>query len=289
MVDALPERIASEVAALVPGADLDNVTTLGNGIATTAYEITAPSGAWVIRVSNDYPEPWRWRGGRRYEVPLLRELAEYRLPVPRDPFAIEADDGYPVAVVERKVDGRPWSPTCDREFLARQVARFLSVLHRYPVSKAEDLGLPVVEHGPEARGLLAAAAPNLTRDLHRFLDEWIKGIEQNELPRALVHGDVRTEHLYVDADDTLVGIIDFGDASISDPAYDLAKLTSELGEEFGSSLVRHYGRADDTAFISRIRSYRGIELLWQVARSDTSDSERRESLQSLTRLYEQDE
>jgi hypothetical protein len=46
------------------------------------------------------PQPWTWRGGRAYEVPLLRALAHRGLPVPRDQFAISADGGLPVAIVE---------------------------------------------------------------------------------------------------------------------------------------------------------------------------------------------
>lgn len=285
----LPQRIADEVADRLAGAEPAGVKALGGGIATRAYEIAAASGQWVIRVSNDYPEPWRWRGGRRYEVPLLRELAARGLPVPRDPFAIEAEPGYPVAIVERKVAGRPLAfahgtPAPDGAGIARQVTRFLTVLHEYPTSWAREIGVPTVHHGSESRELLADAAPYLPARVHRLLDRQIRDIEDADPPEALVHGDIRMEHLYVDSDRSLVGVIDFGDVSISDPAYDLAKLTGELGREFGSSLLRHYGKAGDASFEERIHVYERLELLWQVGRPDVSDHERRASLRHLESL-----
>jgi aminoglycoside phosphotransferase (APT) family kinase protein len=94
------------------------------------------------------------------------------------------------------------------------------------------------------------------------------------------------EHLYLDHDDSLVGVIDFGDAAVSDPAYDFAKIGRELGSEFGSSLLRHYGRPGDASFQSRIDLYERLELLWQVARPDASDSERDASLRLLASLCE---
>lgn len=141
----LPWRIAEAVVERLVGADLTSVRMLGGGIATNAYEIAAESGAWVIRVSNQYPEPWRWRGGRRCEAPLLRELAARGLQVPRDPFAIEADDGYPVAIVERKVAGRPMGPRHGAavpggDRLALQVAQFLTIVHQYPAARARAVG-----------------------------------------------------------------------------------------------------------------------------------------------------
>lgn len=282
----LPAGIAAVLADRLDGVDLNGVTLLGSGIATKAYQAETTTGSWVVRISNDYPHPWRWRGGRRYEVPLLVDLAARGLPVPRDPFAIEAEDGFPVAIVERKVEGKPLSVPVERTALnsdrfAVQIADFLTSLHRFPVAAAKALGVPLVEHGAESRLLLGDAAPFLTGRVYRRLESQIAEIGRCEASPALVHGDIRAEHLYLDPGGRLVGVIDFGDAAISDPAYDFAKITAELGAAIGASLLKRYGNPIDTSFHARIAIYAQLELLWEIARPDAVEEDRAAALDRL--------
>lgn len=282
----LPSGIATAITARLADADLTSVRLLGAGIATTAYQVQASTGTWVVRISNDYPEPWRWRGGRRYEVPLLLQLAERGLPVPRDPFSIDAEDGFPIAIVERKLTGAPASLTRqrampDRDRLAIELADFLTSLHRFPVAAAQAMGVPVVEHAAESRQLLRDAAPLLTDRLYRRFDSQITEIERRTASRALVHGDIRAEHLYLDAGGHLDGVIDFGDSAISDPAYDFTKISAELGPAFGVSLLEHYGNPVDPSFRARIAIYAELELLWEIARPDAVEEDRVAALERL--------
>lgn len=284
--DGLPAGIAAVLAERLGDADLSGVTLLDSGIATDAYQVEASTGTWVVRVSNDYPRPWRWRGGRRYEVPLLVELAARGLPVPRDPFSVEAEDGFPVAIIERKVAGQPMSPTGHHavpnpDRLAIELGNFLTGLHRFPVAAATALGVPVIDHGAESRQLLGEAAPFLNERLYRRLDSQITEIERCNTAQALVHGDIRAEHLYLDPDSRLLGVIDFGDSAISDPAYDFTKITTELGPAFGAALLTHYGNPVDPSFHARIATYAQLELLWEIARPDAVEEDRATALERL--------
>jgi aminoglycoside phosphotransferase (APT) family kinase protein len=268
-------------------ADLNGVTLLGSGIATNAYQVQASTGTWVVRISNDYPRPWRWRGGRRHEAPLLALLAARGLPLPRDPFAIDADDGFPVAIVERKVAGAPMTPTRQRaapnpDQLAVELGHFLTELHRFPVAAAQALSVPAIDHGAESRQLLGEAAPFLTDRVYRRLDSQITEVERFDASPTLVHGDIRAEHLYLDPGGRLVGIIDYGDISISDPAYDFTKITTELGPAFGAALLKHYGNPIDPTFHTRIAIYAQLELLWEIARPDAVKEDRATALERLT-------
>lgn len=271
----LPKPIRKAVAKRIRGADVRSAALLGAGIATNAYQMESSTGPWVVRISNEYPEPWRWRGGRGYEVPLLTELAERGLPVPQDPFAIDAEDGLPVAIVERKVGGAPAHRADDR--LAAQVAEFLTALHQFPAARARALGVPEPGRGIEYRNLLSFADPILSAPVRGWLEAQIAEIDGCAVPGVLVHGDVRAEHLYRDPDGRLVGVIDFGDVVLGDPAYDFFK----LGAGFADQLLGHYGGAVDSSFRARIAAYEALELLWEVARPDATDEERAAALVEL--------
>ncbi|MEQ7009153.1 aminoglycoside phosphotransferase family protein [Actinopolymorpha sp. B17G11] len=264
----LPQAIRTAVVDRLPGADVQNAALIGEGIATRAYQVDDPSGTWVVRVSNGYPEPWRWRGGRAYEVPLLEALASRGLPVPQDPFPVLAVDGLPVAIVERKVAGQPLiAPPAGkrRSRLARQLASFLTVLHRIPVAEAHALGLPRSSVAVEARQHLDLAKPFLTTKVYRWLDQEISWLDQQDVPTALVHTDIRAEHLYLDTEGDLVGVIDFGDAAIGDPARDFAKIAGDFGDRFVHLLLSHYRGPAADGILARSQLYRRLDTLWEVA------------------------
>ena len=270
----LPPGLQAAVLDRLPAADPEGALLLGEGIATRAYQVDDPSGAWVVRVSSEYPEPWKWRGGRAYEVPLLRALANRGLPVPRDQFAVSADDGLPVAIVERKVAGEPLTSRPRgrrRDQLARQLAWFLAELHSFPVLEARSFGLASAPAAVDARHHLDVAEPFLTGKVRRWLDKEVSWLERQDLPLAVVHRDIRAEHLYVDDNGDLVGVIDFGDTTIDDPALDLAKIAGDFGDPFLDLVLAHYRGPADQALLARAQLYRRLDTLWEVAEDAWGD------------------
>lgn len=270
----LPSVIRAAVFDRLPAADLDRASLIGEGIATRAYQVDDPSGAWVVRVASEFPEPWTWRGGRAYEVPLLRALANRGLPVPRDQFAVSADGGLPVAIVERRVAGEPLTSRPRgrrRDHLARQLAGFLADLHSFPVPEARSFGLTSSPVAVDARQHLDVARSFLTDKVRRWLDEEISWLEQQDLPLAVVHRDIRAQHLYVDANGDLVGVIDFGDTTIDDPALDFAKIAEDFGDPFLDLVLAHYREPVSEGLLARAQLYRRLDTLWEVAEDAWGD------------------
>ncbi|OIV39297.1 hypothetical protein BIV57_00125 [Mangrovactinospora gilvigrisea] len=264
----LPAGLRPAVLERLPAADLAQACLIGEGIATRAYQINDPSGPWVARVARDFPHPWRRRGGRSWEVPLLHALAARGLPVPRDPFAIAGAGGLPVAIVERRVAGRPpASPPHGEQHnrLARQLAEFLTGLHHLPVRDARSHAMTSAPVAADARQHLATVWDLLTEPARGWLDEEISSLEGQEVPQAVVHRDVRAEHLYLDARGDLVGVIDFGDATLDDPALDFAKIAGDFGQSFLDLLLSHYRGPAGPGVRARARRYRRLELLWEAA------------------------
>jgi aminoglycoside phosphotransferase (APT) family kinase protein len=85
---------------------------------------------------------------------------------------------------------------------------------------------------------------------------------------VLIHGDISGDHLLLDGDSGLGGVIDFGDAMISDPALDLAGILNDMAEPFLAQVLEHYtGVLDDDA-PRRIQFYIQVEAIHQVIYGD---------------------
>lgn len=80
----------------------------------------------------------------------------------------------------------------------------------------------------------------------------------------LVHGDLQAAHIFIDDDGEVRGIIDWSDAGVGDPHYDLAVLT--VGhEEHLESVLEGYGMTTDLDRILGYQSWRRLgSVRWMV-------------------------
>jgi len=281
----MPSAVSAAVAERLPYAQVNTATPVGDGIATHAYRVEEPSGGWVVRVSNDYPQPWTWRGGRRYEVPLLEALARQGVPVARDPCVVLAkSDGLPVAILEREVTGAPrTSPGrgAARDYWAHQLADLLTELHSFPVRDAERVGVPLTRIDTDYRAALTVAGPFLGPNTRNWVERQLTRLEQQPIPRAVIHRDFRAEHLYSDDDGTLTGIIDFGDTTIDDPAIDSAGIGGELGAPFLRLMLDHYRGPQLVGLPERIQLHQQLDALLEVSDPE-GRGDRASAVQRLT-------
>jgi aminoglycoside 2''-phosphotransferase len=82
----------------------------------------------------------------------------------------------------------------------------------------------------------AALRAALVRAYRRFLDgDW-------DFTPVLVHRDLAPEHILVGDDGRIVGLIDFEDATVGDPAIDFAGLLPILGPTRIETLIADYDR-----------------------------------------------
>lgn len=81
-------------------------------------------------------------------------------------------------------------------------------------------------------------APALVRERTAFAHEHL---DHRQVELVFTHGDLQAEHVFVDGG-TITGVIDWGDAGLGDPLYDLAVLTVGHGEHLDDVLA---GYADD--------------------------------------------
>lgn len=224
------------------------------------------------------------------ERALLPELAK-ALPLPIPQFAYIGDGlqgsgrrfvGY------RKIDGVELRGGDLAEAqagpIAQQLAAFLSCLHRFPVEQAVQLGLEAVSADDwrqhyQARyervcdGVLPLLGKPARAGAAALWESFLTNDAHFSFRPVLIHRDLNSDHILYDAARGLiVGIIDWGDMCIGDPAMDFADLFESYGRGFVEMVFNSYEPVRDATFWQRVSFYATVmpfyEVLFGLRRSD---------------------
>ncbi|MGZ4030953.1 MAG: phosphotransferase, partial [Tumebacillaceae bacterium] len=195
-------------------------------------------------------------------VPLLP------LPIPEPVFLGKESSDFPWPFLGyRVVQGN--TPTRinteNSEQVATALAEFLRTLHRFPVQKAEELGVPFDKYNrtnlPERKKTLLSkleevASYGLFDDVQAIY-QFVESMQtcERQVAPTLVHGDLHIRNLLVDEDDLVSGIIDWGDVHIGDPAIDLSIAYSFVTPEGRRHFYEVYGEVDEqTKEVARFKA-----------------------------------
>ncbi|WP_255583275.1 aminoglycoside phosphotransferase family protein [Dietzia sp. ANT_WB102] len=182
--------------------------------------------------------------------------------------------GYPMVRGERLTpDLYQRLPTTEKTMLAAQLGALLAALH------IQDTSAPPIDRVPHSyqpenldfvRGIVENNLPSVFTDaeMHtaREICDEVGALQSTLLPRVLLHNDVYERHLYWDRGPGggRLGLIDFTDMCLGDPAVDFAELY-EYGPRFVEDvLARYTGRVDDT-FLDRAWTYQRLAALYMIA------------------------
>lgn len=222
-----------------PGADFDVV-----GI------VDADDRRWIVRSPRHAAAGAAMEG----EVALLGELADavdrgllpFDVPRPAG-FAPLPEGGramvYP-ELVGRSLDPERLTPGAP---LLRSLARAIAALHELSGSVVRTAGLPDYDaEGYRQRRLAEVDETARTGHLPtRLLRRWEHALEDVSLWRFAttpVHGDLAGEHVVVDGEQ-VVGLVDWSDACVADPADDLAWLLAQTSPAAADAVMEHYANA----------------------------------------------
>lgn len=265
--------------SLFPDLEMNHISILGEGWDSAAYLV---DDNIVVRV------PKRPAVGRQMarEVQILEAIRPYVcLGTPLIEWVGKAQgDSSVSAIGYRNLPGTPLSaiaPGPKRDGVIRQVAQFLRDLHAIPTNVLKDADVPWFRwtgdsssDGPDGwkRGLQAftdrimedvvpllnaSTGESVRQEITAFLGE----NQHFDFHPVLIHGDLSPEHIFVDTENGEIGVIDFGDSGIGDPAYDVM-------DEF----LPWYGDQIDGSFQARQRFYRRLapfhSVLYGMATGD---------------------
>ena len=153
--------------------------------------------------------------------------------------------------------------------LAKQLATFLTTLHRLPTEALDD---QFTDHDGVAywtdmyRSIREELFPlmnmtSVTRVIKHF-EDFLGGGRSHTYTPAIRHGDFGGSNILYDTGTrSISGIIDFGSAGLGDPAVDLAAV-STYGEPFFAMICEHY--PDVELLLERALFYRGTFALQEA-------------------------
>ena len=164
--------------------------------------------------------------------------------------------------------------------MAHQLADFLRQLHSIPVAQFADIHLPLADQIEEWSDLYhriqQTLLPKMRADARAQVVEHFESYFANphdyHFTPVLRHGDFGTGNLLYDlATRTITGVIDFGAATLGDPAIDFAGLFS-FGEDFCRHCYAVYPELE--SMLPRVRFYRGTFALQEALYgAETGDRE----------------
>jgi aminoglycoside phosphotransferase (APT) family kinase protein len=257
-------QVESALAGVRPDLRVDSLRLLRAGMASVALLLESRAMSLVLR----FPRSLEGAAGIEVESRLLPELAG-RLEVAIPRFVLTAPNplgpgrfcGYPLVPGE-SLPADQWRL---RGLLAapgqaRRVAGLLDAVHAFPADRARELGVPEWDLSQDFTEGLARIRSDVlpllpweaARTLLATWEGYLGDAANFAYSPTLIHADVALEHLMVTGSQ-ISGLIDFGDAAVSDPDYDLSFLWPQAGPDFVRRVQQHRGRALGDRLIGKLR------------------------------------
>lgn len=286
-----PDELRELIARELPGLDVEFVVLLGEGTDNVAYEV---GGEVIVRFTKEQDPVARAEAVQREAAVLsaVRGLVTIATP---EPILVRPDIG---CLAYRKLPGVPLLHLPGAHEVpagfAAAIGAFLASLHAAPIAPMRELvDLDVVspqEWLAEAHGNYDVVAPHVPAAARPAIEAFLTGpvSAADDVP-VFCHNDLGIEHILVDPDTRAVtGIIDWADAAIADPAYDVGKLLRDLGPQVTDEILRAYddpspALRERALFYARCTVFEDLAYGLEAGRGAYADS----ALTSLTWLFPQ--
>src|SRR3989339_719714 len=152
----------------------------------------------------------------------------------------------------------------NKEYIAKQLAHFLSILHNFPIKKARKSGFSeTINYNIEGRRKEFEERKRIY--FSTLSKEEVKCVVKyheiffslnSKFKKVIRHGDLVEDHILVNVKNNKInGIIDFGDTNIGDPAADFAYFYT-FDKEFVNKIYKNYKGPKDKNFLLRAKYYR---------------------------------
>jgi aminoglycoside phosphotransferase (APT) family kinase protein len=188
----------------------------------------------VLRLAPDHAATLRQRRELR-----LRDLVRPYLPL-AVPASVAHGEWAPglAYTLDTKLPGRSGEDQDVSAVGEADLAGLLTGLREVPARQAESLGIPrtaprsletLCRTAEQAAERLAAADEFDAGRLHQLTQPGAIQLAAQSATAVLVHHDLKGEHLVVSADGRVRGVLDWTDATLGDPAEDIAGLALAVG------------------------------------------------------------
>lgn len=159
----------------------------------------------------------------------------------------------------REIKGKFLSPELyynltdeEKENLKTDIALFLRQMHDLDISEISNYTIDNKQNVLEEYQLLRDTIYDNLSDIEKmYIENFMERLSVTPIfngKKCLCHNDFSCNHLLLDENNKLCGIIDFGDAGIIDEYTDFIYLLEdseeEIGYEFGFDILKKYGNID---------------------------------------------
>lgn len=150
----------------------------------------------------------------------------------------------------------------EQEQLKKDIANFLKAMHNLDCSEISSYTIDNKQNVLEEYQLLKETIyENLNEIEKQYIQEFMQRLNSTKIfdgKKCLCHNDFSCNHLLLDQNNKLVGVIDFGDAGIIDEYCDFIYLLEdsdeELGSDFGKDILKIYGDID----VEKAKEYQDV-------------------------------
>lgn len=224
-----------------PELVIDSFRPLGEGWNNTAFVV---NDDLIFRFAKDSDA-----NAVQREIKLLGMLQSFSpLPVPNPTYQGTAPPymGYPAVKETPLVDMRESVTPAEWPDFAATIGTFLSVINAIPLDQVRGL----VDEDFEPLDVWLEEANDTYAKVEHVIPTAVHGAIRTFMnsrpPPASVtpcfcHNDLGIEHILADMERRkITGIIDWGDAAIADPAYDLGMIYRDLGKNMLDAVLSEY-------------------------------------------------
>ena len=253
------KRVINEKCNIV----IDSIKLIGEGYDSKAYI-----------VNNEYVFKIKFSANKKkgYEkekaiYDFLNKNLKTNIKIPRIEYSYITDElsilGY------KEIKGKFLTPEIystmskdKQELLKQDIAIFLRQMHDLDYSEISSYTIDNKQNVLEEYQLLKETIyDSLTDTEKQYIEDFMKRLYNTTIfggKKCLCHNDFSCNHLLLDNDNRLVGVIDFGDSGIIDEYCDFIYLLEdseeEIGMSFGEDILKLYGNID----VSKAKEYQDI-------------------------------
>ena len=253
------KRVINEKCNIV----IDSIKLIGEGYDSKAYI-----------VNNEYVFKIKFSANKKkgYEkekaiYDFLNKNLKTNIKIPRIEYSYITDElsilGY------KEIKGKFLTPEIystmskdKQELLKQDIAIFLRQMHDLDYSEISSYTIDNKQNVLEEYQLLKETLyDSLTDTEKQYIEDFMQRLYNTTIfggKKCLCHNDFSCNHLLLDNDNRLVGVIDFGDSGIIDEYCDFIYLLEdseeEIGMSFGEDILKLYGNID----VSKAKEYQDI-------------------------------
>lgn len=233
--------------------EVKSATLIGEGYDSKAYLIN-DEYIFKIKISANEKKGYK---KEKAVLDFLNKNLKTDIKIPKIDYAYITDElsimGY------KRIDGKFLNSQIynemkeqEKQILKLDIAKFLKDMHNLDFSEIKNYTINNKQNCLEDFALLKKTIyQDLTEKEKNYIENFFERLKNTTIfddKKCLCHNDFSCNHLLLDENKRLVGIIDFGDSGIIDEYCDFIYLledsNEELGKDFGEDILKLYGDID---------------------------------------------